>query len=396
MFKDKTILYIVHNYNSFQKDPIEEIAKNFKKVYVLVRYKPISKIARLLPFKSLKKYDDKYVMDLSNKPKNVEVIKTPVWYLPFGVFYKWLGELHFRAVDRVIKKNNIKFDLVHCHFLWSSGYVGMRLKQKYKKPFIVTGHGFDVYQLPFESISWKEKIIKILHSADKVITVNENNRELLLNLGIENKNIEVLSNSYNSKLFYPIDKEDTRKKLGIKSDIKVLLSVGNLESIKGHKYLIEAINLLREEYPDLHCYIIGGGSLYEELKSLIRSLNLQKNIFLIGPLLHDKINVWINACDIFVLPSLEESFGVVQLEAFSCGRPVVATETEGSKGLITSPNYGSLSKIKDSFGLADSIKSALKQNWEETKIIHYASYFKQDRKLRELLNIYENFVTTEK
>lgn len=387
MFKDKTILYIVHNYNSFQKDPIEEIAKNFKKVYVLVRYKPISKIARYIPFKWLKKYDDKYVIDLSNKPENVEVIKTPVWYLPFGIFYKWLGELHFRAVNRVIKRRKIKFDLVHCHFLWSSGYVGKKLKEKYKKPFIVTGHGFDVYQLPFESTFWKNKIISILHSADKVITVNENNRKILFNFGM--KNIEVLGNSFNSRIFYPIYKKDSRKKLGIKSTTKVLLSVGNLEKIKGHKYLIEAVNLLKDEYPDLHCYIIGGGSLYGELKSLINSLDLQENVFLVGPLLHDKINIWINACDVFVFPSLEESFGIVQLEAFACGKPIVATKNEGSKEIIISKDYGYLCGIEDSKDLATKIQKTLNKKWERSKIISYSGTFDQENINRKLLSLYK-------
>ena len=129
MFKDKTALYIVHNYNTFQKDSIEEVAKYFKEVYVLVRYKPISKIARYLPFKWIKKYDDSYVLDLRNLPPNVTVLKTPVWYLPFGVFYKWLGNLHYKSVKQIIKRYNINFDLVHCHFIWSSGYVGMKIKE---------------------------------------------------------------------------------------------------------------------------------------------------------------------------------------------------------------------------------------------------------------------------
>ena len=131
MLKDKNILYIVHKYNSFQKDPIEEAAKYFNKVYVLVRYKPFSGIVKYLPIKRLKAFDESITSNnAKGLPKNVEVIKTPVWYLPFGVFNKWLGGLHFRAVDRAIKKYDIKFDIVHSHFIWSSGYVGMKVKKK--------------------------------------------------------------------------------------------------------------------------------------------------------------------------------------------------------------------------------------------------------------------------
>ena len=140
MLKEKNILYIVHNYTSFQKDPIEEAARYFKKVYVLVRYKPISRIAKHIPIKWIKKYDDSLIIDTWNIPNNVEVIRTPVWYLPYGIFYKILGTLHFRAVERAIKKHQIIIDLVHSHFIWSSGFVGMKLKEKYHVTQIILLH----------------------------------------------------------------------------------------------------------------------------------------------------------------------------------------------------------------------------------------------------------------
>jgi hypothetical protein len=192
-FEDKTILFLTHSYNNFEKDPIEEAAKYFKKVYVLVRYKPISKIAKYIPLKWLKKYDDSLVVVMEGLPDNVEVIKVPVWYLPFGFFYKILGIFHFYAVDRVIKRRGIKFDIVHSHFLWSAGYVGMKLKEKYKVPFVVTGHGFDVYQLPFSSQFWKGIIIQILNSADAIITGSDNILKYLMKLRIRGDNMFVIN-----------------------------------------------------------------------------------------------------------------------------------------------------------------------------------------------------------
>ena len=76
--KKMNILYIVHNYNNFQKDPIEEASQYFNKVYVLVRYKPFSNIADKIPLKSLKKFERNYILDLEGLPSNVEVIKTAV------------------------------------------------------------------------------------------------------------------------------------------------------------------------------------------------------------------------------------------------------------------------------------------------------------------------------
>lgn len=394
MLKDKTILYIVHNYNTFQKDPIEELSKYFKKVYVLVRYKPISKIVKYLPFISLKKYEDSYVVDLNNVPDNVEVIRTPVWYLPWGIFYKWAGYLHYRAVKRAIKKYNIKFDLIHSHFTWTAGYVGMRLKEDYKKPFIVTGHGFDVYDLPFQGEYWKNIIKKILQSADKVLTVSKGNEEIIGGLGVNSFNVVTIPNSYNSKEIFPLDKTECRKELGIPQREKVLLSIGDLGEVKGHKYLIDAVKILKlkEDYSNIHCYIVGGGSLMKSLQRRIRELDLKDNIFLIGHVQHKEINKWINACNLFVLPSLAESFGIVQIEAFACGKPVVASRNEGSKEVITSKEYGYLCEVGDPEDLAEKIDKALKKHWDKEKIIGYSNRFRQEEINKKLLEIYKKML----
>ena len=390
MLKDNNILYIIHNYNNFQKDPIEELSRYFKKVYVLVRYKPISKIVRYLPFKSLKKYEDSYVVDLSNVPDNVEVIRTPVWYLPFGIFYKWAGYLHYKAVKRAIKKYNIKFDLIHCHFTWTAGYVGMRLKEEYKKPFIVTGHGFDVYDLSFQGEHWRKKVGEILDSADKVITVSEKNRDLIQE--ISDKEAIVIGNGFNMKLFYPMGKDKVREELGIEKEKKVLLSVGNLEKVKGHKYLIDAVSILRKKCPDILCYIIGGGSMMDTLAKRIKRLGLENNVFLMGHVLHGEVNKWMNACDLFVLPSLAESFGIVQIEAFACGKPVVATKNDGSKKVVTSEDYGLLCEVGVSEDLGNKVDQGLKKDWERKKIIKYSEGFRQREISESLVEVYQKIL----
>jgi len=390
--KDKNILFLVHNYNSFQKDQIESVARYFNKVYVIVRYKPISKIAKWFPIKFFKKYQDKYVIDLRDSPQNVEVFRAPVYYLPFGLFNKLLGFLHYNAVDRIVRGQQIKFDLIHAHFLWSAGYVGMRLKEKYDKSLVITGHGYDVYKLPFYSEWWTNKIKIIGNSADLVITVSEGNRKKLLEIGIPNPKIKILPNGYNSKLFYKLDKALIRKEKGIPEQSKVLVSVGNLEEVKGHKDFIEAVKYLKKEYPEILCYIIGGGSLQDYLKSLIREYDLEDNVFLVGYLTHEKINKWMNLSDLFVLPSLQESFGIVQLEAFATGAPVVATRTVGSRELIKSDENGLLTSIGNPKEMAENIKKGLEREWDEDNILNYVEGYSWQRIGRETAQEYEKIL----
>lgn len=371
--KEKNILYIVHNYNSFQKDQIDAIARYFKNVYVIVRYKPLSKIVKYLPIPSLKKFDDKYVVDMKGTPSNVRVFKASVLYIPFGIFNRLLGRAHSKKVQQVIKKNNLQFDLIHSHFIWSSGYVGMQLKKKYNKPFFVTGHGYDVYKLPFQDKWWSKKILEILSYANSVFTVSQGNKEYLLKLGVKNSDIKIVGNGYNSNLFFNIDKVKAREELNIPLEKKVLVSVGNLEEVKGHRYLIEAVKILKDKYKDVLCYIVGAGSLYSEYQNLIGEYELGENVFLVGYVKHEDVNKWMNVADLFILPSVQESFGIVQLEALACGTPVIATDTYGSKEIIKSDDYGLLCKVEDSEDMAKKIDMGLSREWDSHKMINYAN-----------------------
>ena len=183
MLKDKNILYIVHNYTNFQKDQIEEASRHFNKVYVLVRYKLVTVIANFLKLKVLQKYREENCIDTHDLPDNVEIFKTPVSYIPYGPIYKLVGNFHYKAVKKVVEGNNLKFDIVHSHFLWSAGYAGMKIAQEYSVPFVVTGHGYDVYSLPFKDKEWNSKIKEVVDYADEVITISSFNKKFLEKIG---------------------------------------------------------------------------------------------------------------------------------------------------------------------------------------------------------------------
>ncbi len=105
---------------------------------------------------------------------------------------------------------------------------------------------------------------------------------------------------------------------------KLILSIGRLVPYKGYPYLIESMSLLPEDY---HLIIGGTGPLREELKSLIREKNLEDRITMIGYIDEADLSAWFGSCDCFVLTSTmkTEAFGIVQIEAMSCHKPIVAT-----------------------------------------------------------------------
>ncbi|MGI6232496.1 MAG: glycosyltransferase [Prevotella sp.] len=110
---------------------------------------------------------------------------------------------------------------------------------------------------------------------------------------------------------------------------KIIFSLGRLVEYKGFRYLIDAASML----PDDCVVLIGGsGPLYQELEAQIERLHLQDKVFLLGRLSDKDLPNYYGACDLYCLSSIykTEAFAIVQIEAMSCGKPVVATKIPGS------------------------------------------------------------------
>ena len=117
-----------------------------------------------------------------------------------------------------------------------------------------------------------------------------------------------------------------RKQFGNK---KIVFFMGRLIEYKGLSHLVRAA----AHMPDDYVVLIGGdGPLREELQSLIDTHHLGKKVFLLGRIPQEKVEAYYTACDVFCLPSVmkTEAFGIVQIEAMSLGKPVVATRIPGS------------------------------------------------------------------
>ncbi len=394
MLKDKSLLVLSHTYNSFIKDPVEIMAKDFKKIYVLVRYQPIAELGNYIPlsvFKSRKKYSKRYSIDLTKKPDNVEVILVPLWYLPFKFFYKFVGSQHARKVLKILKKKNIKFDLIHAHFAWSAGYAGMKVKEKYKKPLVITGHGYDIYDMPFRSDARREKIMEVLNSADDLTTVSSYNKEMFKKLGVK-KDPHLLLNGFNEKLFGKVNKQEARNKLAFPKNKKIILTIGNLEKIKGYDILIEALRIVANERKDFLCIHIGAGTEEKKIRSLIKRYDLGKNIKLLGRKPHHELKDWYGVCDFFVSPSIFEGNPTVMFESLGCGKAFIGTKVGGIPDVVISEDYGKLARPGDAKELAQNILWSFEKNWDSDKMLEYSKRFSWDNVVDEIIKIYRKLL----
>ena len=390
-FKNKNILFITHTYSSFEKAQVDYLSNFFNEVYVIVRYKPIAELSRIFPLTGAKNHTYAVSFNLKNKPDNVKVFCMALWYLPFDVFYKQLGEYAFKEADRIIKKYDLKFDLIFSFFFWTSGYVGNKIKEKYNIPHVTSGRGGDVYDHPFRSEFWKNKTLDVVNNADIVTTVSKENASCLKILGF-NKEVVIIPNGFFSSKSFPLKMKDVRSQLSLPIDKKIILTVGYLGEIKGQKYLIDAMAKVKEKYPDVLCLIIGEGELKKKLETQIKTLGLQENVNLLGYKKNEEINEWINATDIFVLASLGEGYPNVMNECLACGKPFIGSRVGAIPDIISDDNIGYLCEPKNSEDLAEKIVSALPKKWDAEYIINFAQKLNYDYVAKQYLEIFEKLI----
>lgn len=171
-----------------------------------------------------------------------------------------------------------------------------------------------------------------------------------------------------------------------------VLSVGRLVPYKGYEYLIEAAALLPEEFRTV---IVGGGPLGPQLEAKRASLGLKDRVMLAGYVTDEDLPAYFGSCDLFVLPSVmkTEAFGIVQLEAMSCGKPVIATDIPGS-GTAWVAGSGKSVPPRDPQALARAVieaaadRSALGAKARE----RYLAIFTLESMINKTKNLYEEIL----
>lgn len=378
--KDKTLLILTPSYpnedesfiaETFVKYQVDELKRYFKKIIVIA---PV-----LRSFGYLKK--DRLCKDYTYE--NVEVYFPRSIYIPLFWLSRILIDNRLQAVERCIEEHHLHFDLIHAHFTWPSGYIGVRLKEKYGKPVVTTIH---------ENGDWFDQEVGMDHplintawsGADALIRVNRKDVPVLKRY---NEQVYSIPNGF-STFFHPIDAAIARERLGLPGDVKIIFTLGNLIKRKGFNYLIDAMEQICNQRDDVLCFIGGAGSEKGDLQGQIDRLRLGEKVKLLGSVPSDILPLWMNACDLFVLPSLSESFGVVQIEALACGKPVVSARNRGSEEVVISDEYGLLVEPADPEDLAEAILVALDREWDREAILRYAERFTWENIAEEIVEVY--------
>jgi glycosyltransferase involved in cell wall biosynthesis len=383
------LLLIAPHFKTFIKDQAVALAPHFREIAVLLPTPAFSSLALRLPF--VHKYFTfvKPMLDSRNAVvQNFEILSPHFFTLPLSVLRDRNCFLTARSCIKSLSRNSDAFDLIHAHFL-ENGFAGAALKHLYDKPFVLTAHGGDVYDLPFRN-DWYNNLARyILTEANQVITVSQFNAEKLLSLGISSNKLHVIPNGYDANLFKRISSRVMRQELGLPLGKRILLSVGNLVGEKGHTCLIAAMNTVLKRRSDVILVIVGSGPLKERLEKKITQLGLNGKVLLVGRKAHEEIPMWMNASDIFVLPSINEGFPTVVPEAMACGKPVIGTKVGGIPEAITNDDLGILVNPKDPEILESAILKALEKKWKPETILEHAKTYSWSNLATQILTVYQ-------
>ena len=294
--------------------------------------------------------DQRTVNYVTKRLNGVDIIYLPTFgfvaSLPISVAYmKSLSQLNG--------------DILHVHepFPWAdlSYLFSSRIRKNFSH-LVVSWHS-DIVRQKWALSIYRPYIHEFLKMADRILVSNTNLIEYSEYLPEYKSKCKVIP--LGAKLDwvnYSSNRSDRVKKIKSEYASPLVLFVGRLVYYKGIQYLIDAIN----QVPDISLVIIGSGPLKKELLNQIHSLNLEKRIHLLPELDEETLHSFYEACDMFVLPSVEksETYGIVQIEAMACGKAVICTELKtgttfinqhGTTGLVVPP--------RDSKALAEAISN---------------------------------------
>ncbi|MFH1231833.1 MAG: glycosyltransferase [Planctomycetota bacterium] len=224
---------------------------------------------------------------------------------------------------RYLRREKYKPDIIHCNVFFTS-LPGVILGKLYRVPVVLSEHwsGFHT-----KEISWRARLLlKIgLNKVSMILPVSKALQKEMESYNIRNR-FTVVPNTVNTSLFSPISRNNNR--------IKRILTVSGITKIKGIYYLIQAIAKVKNKRDDFILDIVGDGPMRGEYEELSKESGLDKIIVFHGLKLQTQVAEFMRNCDFVVIPSLWESFSCPLIQAFACGKPVIASNVGGIPELL--------------------------------------------------------------
>jgi glycosyltransferase involved in cell wall biosynthesis len=264
--------------------------------------------------------------------------------------------------------------VIDAHFAYPDGFAAGLLGRWTGLPVTVTLRGTEARLV---RSGWgRRRVAAALRRATRVFTVSDSLRRLALAVGAAPERVAVVPNGVDTGRFHRVDRDEARRALGIGPDAPVLISVGTLVERKGFHRVIEILPGLRSQFPELVYLVVGGagpeGDMGGELRQQAEALGVAEAVRFLGPKAPDELRGPLSAADLFVLPTRNEGWANVFLEAMACGLPVIATDVGGNREVVASPALGTIVPFGDRDALAAAVAEGLGAAWDREAIEGYA------------------------
>jgi len=345
----------------FVEEQVKELIRQGCKVNVIapIPYSPF-------PFNIIKKRWREYLkVPLRESREGIDIRHPRYFTISYSSIVGLLGYLVtftsgrfiYWGIKKEILSNVAEFrpDVIHVHGVFPLGYAVNLLKKDTKNNIktVVTAHRGDVL-IAFEDKLVMDRARFCLNYSDYILPVSHAVKDMISSISAQNR-IRVIPNGVDLRKF-KLTNEDVKWIEQKKSEFngkKILLFVGWIIERKGIKELLEAFKRISISRDDLLLLLVGGSNevgevgMEDYLNNYINTNVLYDKIKLVGPVKHEEVKLWINLCDIFVLPSYSEGLPVAMLEAMGCGKPVIVSEVGGVGEVVRDRQNGLLIKPRN-------------------------------------------------
>ena len=345
--------------------------------YVSKRWNEYAKIPKSLHYDGVQVYHPRYLE------------------IPRGYGFARTGEWMYNGCKALVREVLRDFSpaVIHAHVALPDGYAAMLLARELQLPFVITVHGQDMNVTIHKSPECRARVEEAFRASSKIVFVSNMLKQVAVeHLGYEDKytvigngvdlahiggtssvgggrqTLSCTSGRGSSGLH---SKSDTvHMTLQSKPDAArpTILSVSNLVRPKGVDLNIEAMQVLVQKYPNLRYIIVGGGPELPKLQQMVVEMGLTGNVEFTGRLEHQAALALMNQCDLFLLPSWQEGFGVVYIEAMAHGKVAIGCRGQGIDGVIEHGVNGFLVEPRDVQSIVQAVDLVLANPELQTQI----------------------------
>ena len=311
-----------------------------------------------------------------------ERVLAPVPRAPVWAYRNWLPAAA-RGFAKLLAQWG-KPDLIHAQVVLPGGLSAVRLGKQHGIPVVLTEHT-SPFSAHLKTAPLRRWVKETLAQSDRVLAVSP---ALAQQIQAFDKNLEIyiVGNLINTDFFVPVKTERHS------SSKTHFLSVGLLTPQKGINFLLQAAaRLLQRGLTTFELIIGSDGPERPRLERLAQSLGLKEQCHFTGMLTREQVKYQMQQCDVFVLPSLHETFGLVLAEAMACGKPVIATRCGGPEFVVTLET-GVLVEVANPEALANALANFITAHlkFDPQRVSHsVVERFGKDVFLQQISTIYE-------